>query len=106
MSLLWWKLFDTGSEFFDQFENPTVYEFKYGEKKIKNWKNNISLEGFFLQKPLQELIPYIQYAGENLKEFSRMTEKVTHQHLDNLSAMLSEEQKMILQEKLKLSPAL
>lgn len=92
--------------FFDQNENPNVYEFKYGEKKIRAWKKDTTLTDFFLQKPLLELIPYLQYAGENLEQFSRMTEKVTHQHLDNLFPLLSDEQKMTLQDKLRLSPAL
>lgn len=92
--------------FFDQKENPYTYEFKYGENKIKFWKKNTKLTDFFLQKPLLELIPYLQHAGENLEQFSQMTEKVTHQHLDNLLPLLSEEQKMILQGKLGSSLAL
>ncbi len=92
--------------FFDQTENPTVYEFKYGENKIKAWKKTTSLEDFFLSKPLLELIPYLQSAGENLKTFSQMTEKVTQQQLDSLLPLLSEEQKTILLGRSKLSPAL
>lgn len=91
--------------FFDQKENPYVYEFKYGENKIKFWKKNTSLTDFFLQKPLMELIPYLQFAGENLKQFSEMTEKTNKQHLDKILALLSEEQKMTLLNKLNLSPA-
>ncbi len=92
--------------YFDQHENPYTYEFKYGENKIRFWKKTTSLTDFFLQKPLLELIPYLQHAGENLEQFSQMTQKVTHQHLDNLLPLLSEEQKMILQGNLGLSPAL
>jgi len=85
--------------FFDQHENPYTYEFKYGENKIRFWKKNAGLTDFFLQKPLLELIPYLQYAGENLETFSQMTEKVIHQQLDNLSPLLSEQQRMILQNR-------
>ena len=85
--------------FFDQFENPYVYEFKYGMNKIKAWKKETSLEDFFLQKPLLELIPYLEFAGENLKQYSEMTEKVNQQHLDKILPMLSEVQKMTLQSK-------
>lgn len=92
--------------FFDEKENPYSYEFKYGENKIRFWKKNTSLTDFFLQKPLKTLIPYLEYAGENLLMFSQMTEKVTHQHLDSLLPLLSEEQKMILQSKSELSPVL
>jgi hypothetical protein len=79
--------------FFDQNENPTVYEFKYGENKIKAWKKNTSLTDFFLSKPLRELIPYLEHAGINLEQFSRMIEKESAQHSKNISAMLSGEQK-------------
>lgn len=92
--------------FFDQHENPITYEFKYGENKIRSWKKNTALKDFFLSKPLLELIPYLQFAGENLEQFSQMTEEVTHQHLDNLLPLLSESQKMILNGKKTLSPAL
>lgn len=85
--------------FFDQSENPYVYEFKYGVNKIKAWKKETTLEDFFLQKPLVELIPYLQFAGENLKQFSEMTEKTNQQHLDKILPMLSDIQKMTLQGK-------
>jgi len=88
--------------FFDQKENPEVYEFKYGENKIKAWKKNTELTDFFLSKPLQELIPYLKYAGENLLQFSRMTEKVSKEHLANISAMLSDEQRTLLQNRFSL----
>jgi hypothetical protein len=82
--------------FFDQFENPQVYEFKYGEKKIAFWKKSTSLTDFFLTMPLMELIPYLKHAAENLQQFSEMTQKNTQEHLDNLLPMLSSEQKTTL----------
>lgn len=82
--------------FFDQFENPNVYEFKYGEKKIAFWKKSTTLTDFFLQMPLMELIPYLKHAGENLVQFSEMTERSTKEHLDNLLPFLSNEQKTTL----------
>jgi hypothetical protein len=91
--------------FFDQHENPYVYEFKYGENKIKFWKKNTTLVDFFLQKPIVELIPYLEYAGENLQQFSEMTEKANQEHLDKILPMLSEEQKMILLGKFNSSAA-
>jgi hypothetical protein len=92
--------------FFDQFENPYVYEFKYGENKIRSWKKTTTLTDFFLQKPLLELIPYLQFAGENLEQFSQMTKEATQQHLDKIYPLLSDEQKTILQSKLNSSAAL
>ena len=92
--------------FFDQHENPLVYEFKYGENKIKFWKKSTTLTDFFLQRPLLELIPYLQYAAENLETFSQMISKSNQEHSDRILGMLSEEQKMIFRDKLNLSPAL
>lgn len=92
--------------FFDQHENPYTYEFGYGEKKIKHWKKTTELTDFFLQKPVMELIPYLQHAGENLEQFSQMTQKVTKQHIESILPHLSKELKMILQGKLNSSPAL
>ena len=85
--------------FFDQHENPLVYEFKYGENKIKFWKKNTTLADFFLQKPLLELIPYLEFAGENLEQFSQMTRKANQEHLDRILPLLSDVQKTILQNK-------
>lgn len=85
--------------FFDQFENPETYEFKYGENKIKAWKKNTSLTDFFLSKPLQELIPYLKHSGQNLAQFSQMTQRATNEHWDNISAMLSDEQKTLFQNR-------
>lgn len=76
--------------FFDQYENPYTYEFKYGENKIKAWKKNTTLTDFFLQKPLLELIPYLQYAGENLEQFSAMATKINQQHSSKILEMLSD----------------
>jgi len=87
--------------FFDQTENPRVYEFKYGESKIFFWKKNTELHDFFLSSPLKSLIPYLEVAGENLQMFSEMTQKANHQHLEDLLPMLSEIQKQTLQNKSK-----
>ncbi len=86
--------------FFDQHENPNVYEFKYGEGKIRHWKKESTLADFFLSKPLKTLIPYLQYAEKNLEEFSQMINKETEQHSKKILSMLSEEQKRIFNGKL------
>lgn len=33
--------------FFDQHENPVIYEFKYAVEKINRWKEETTLKGFF-----------------------------------------------------------
>jgi hypothetical protein len=90
--------------YFDQHESPEVYEWEYGKKKIDFWKKNSSLKDFFLQKPLQELIPYLRYAGENLETFSRMMQDVNDHHWGKVLGNLSEKQKTILNDKRGSSP--
>lgn len=87
--------------FFDQFENPAVYEFKYGAAKIKHWKKETKLEDFFLSRPLRTLIPYLIHADENLKQFSLMTEKAAELSLETISPLLSDEQKTTYLNRLK-----
>jgi hypothetical protein len=90
--------------YFDQNESPEAYEWEYGRRKIDYWKKNSSLTDFFLQKPLQELIPYLKFAGENLETFSKLTEDHAKSHLDNLQSNLSADQKMTLNGKKDSSP--
>jgi hypothetical protein len=73
--------------FFDKDESPEVYDWQYGKAKIEFWKKHASLTDFFLQMPLQELIPYLKFAGENLQTYSRIVADVNKIHSDKLSAM-------------------
>jgi hypothetical protein len=73
--------------YFDQDESPEVYEWEYGKKKIAYWKENTTLKDFFLSRPLRQLIPYLDFADENLETFSRMIEDVNQIHSDNLSGI-------------------
>lgn len=75
--------------FFDKEESPEVYEWEHGKKKIAFWKEHASLTDFFLQLPLKELIPYLQYAGENLETFSKMIQEVNVLHSARVSEVLS-----------------
>lgn len=76
--------------FFDQTENPQVYEFKYGENKIRAWKKNVDVNAFFLSQPLRRLIPYLESAGENLEQFSAMAERTVNRHTARISQLLSD----------------
>lgn len=75
--------------FFDQHEKPEVYEYEYARKKIAYWKEAVSMKAFFSQKPLRDLIPYLEFAGENLETFSQMVEDKNKVHLANLSRQSS-----------------
>lgn len=90
--------------FFDQDENPAVYEWDYCKKKIEHWKKNTTLTDFFLQQPLKELIPYLEHAGENLEMYSRLIEGRNDQHLASLHGILSGEQRMTSNAKRDTSP--
>lgn len=73
--------------FFDQNESPVVYDHEYGRQKIVWWKEVTSLKDFFMQKPMLELIPYLNYVGENLETFSQMITDERHRHLETLSSV-------------------
>jgi hypothetical protein len=70
--------------FFDQHENPLVYEYEYGKEKIASWKKETTLRDFFLQKPIMELIPYLQYAAENLEAYDGLVKQINKVHLQSI----------------------
>jgi hypothetical protein len=71
--------------YFDDTENPEVYEFGYGAKKIEFWKKNASVKDFFLQKPIVELLPFLKDVGENIEIFHGMMQDVNRYHSESLS---------------------
>jgi hypothetical protein len=90
--------------FFDEKESPTNYEFPYGQKKIDHWKKHSDVHDFFLQRPMLELMPFLNDVGENLNTFHGMMQTVNQYHLGSLSEHLSEEQKIALNIKSESSP--
>jgi len=78
--------------FFDKTENPVTYEYDYNAKKIEFWKEHGGND-FFLQKPLRELIPFLQAFEENVETYLSMMGKITKQHLEEISSHLSPRQK-------------
>jgi hypothetical protein len=91
--------------FFDQDESPETYEWEHAKKKIEYWKQSTTLKDFFLSKPLKELIPYLEFAGENLETFSQMIQDINKVHSENLSAISSGSSKTISNAKKDLSQA-
>ncbi len=85
--------------YFDKHENPEDYEFEYGAKKIAFWKEHETVESFFLQKPLQELLPFLKEAGENISTYQQMVSTTKNQHLVKILENLSDEQKKQLMPK-------
>lgn len=70
--------------YFDENEDPRVYDFDYNRKKIDIWKRNMSIGDFFLSRPILELAPYLKDSGVNLEEYTKMAEAIKAQHLANL----------------------
>lgn len=61
--------------FVDKDEPLTRYDYKYNEKKIKNWKENAG-DSFFLSMPLKKLIPFLMKSGDTSLMYLSIVEKV------------------------------
>ncbi len=77
--------------FFDETEDPRVYNYKYNYKKIDSWKEHKSAKDFFLQQPIVTLLPFLKEHGENLNIYSMAVQKVNKIHLESLQAILLEQ---------------
>jgi hypothetical protein len=66
--------------FFDKNENPAVYEPDYSRAKIEFWKKHRGAADFFLQKPLRELIPFLNMSGDDLKASLEVAAKIRQVH--------------------------
>jgi len=71
--------------YFDENENPSLYDAEYCNKKIEFWKKNKEVADFFLQKPLTELLPYLRNVDFNLSEYSTVNEALNKLHSERLS---------------------
>lgn len=78
--------------YFDSKENPAIYEAEYCAKKIEFWKSHKGTADFFLQKPLKELIPYLESVDFDLNEYSKVQTELNRLHLERLSAFASKKQ--------------
>lgn len=75
--------------YFDKSEDPTTYDFKYNDEKIKRWKSEFKEGSFFLLKPIKDLVPFLAESQLNLKTYLEMWEKVEKVHLEGVSLQLS-----------------
>lgn len=89
--------------FFDKEENPETYEFPHNDEKIKFWKQHAG-SSFFLQVPVQVLIPFLKQYDENVETYVGMMEKINKSHLESLSEDLSPQLKATLKILKDLSP--
>ncbi|MCM1034947.1 MAG: hypothetical protein NC229_08535 [Bacteroides sp.] len=66
--------------FFDKTENPSVYEPDYAERKIAKWRKDKGVRDFFMQKPLLELMPFLQSVDTDLDIYSQMCQELNKIH--------------------------
>ncbi|MCL1933529.1 MAG: hypothetical protein FWF53_06950 [Candidatus Azobacteroides sp.] len=71
--------------YFDENENPSLYDGEYCREKIGFWKKNKEVADFFLQQPLTELLPYLKNADFNLNEYSTANGELNRIHSERLS---------------------
>lgn len=81
--------------FFDETESPYDFDYNYAMTKIERWKKE-PVESFFLQTPLESLIPSTLLSEENLKSYMKVAREIDKEHyqtiLDATSQVLSESQ--------------
>lgn len=75
--------------YFDESENPYKYDFKYGREKIEKWKKDMSVDAFFLQTPLQKLIPSLVTSDGSLATYSQIETRAAKYYHDSLTTVLS-----------------
>ncbi|HMX02956.1 MAG TPA: hypothetical protein PJ995_21645 [Cyclobacteriaceae bacterium] len=79
--------------FFDKTESPFIYDSEYAKKKIAHWKKHDDVNDFFLQQPLQKLIPFLRSPEINLQTYSEVMEKLNRIHWEEVLHLLSLKQK-------------
>lgn len=62
--------------FFDKSEKPNIYEHDYALKKIERWKKDSSAKDFFLQRPLQELMPFLRNVGPDIDIYTQLNREL------------------------------
>jgi hypothetical protein len=74
-------------------ENPYKYDYEFAEKKIKHWKQDKDIEGFFLKTPLRDYLPSFDGLQTNIRRYTVDQRKVMLQTLKSHLSMLSEKSK-------------
>lgn len=78
--------------FFDQDENPEIYEWKHNQEKMALWKSLPDANLFFSAVPIRTCLPYIDAAGDNLPDFNNLMEQRGRTELSYFQSFLSSEQ--------------
>lgn len=74
--------------YFDETENPYIYDASKGREKIKIWKEDKNIADFFLQMPIHALIPSNLLHPNSLATYTTIQrnqlKQMLNQHLDSL----------------------
>lgn len=83
--------------YFDETENPAVYEPEYGAKKIERWRKDMKVSDFFMQKPLKELMPFLKNVVGDFDAFFLLNQELnkTHSHLTRLIGSIKDKTPMM-----------
>lgn len=79
--------------FFDNTESPTKYDYKYGQKKIKEWKKHSDVNDFFLQLPILKLVPFLEGCEINFPAYLKVVAGLNQSHLESIITNISDEMK-------------
>lgn len=75
--------------YFDKNENPVLYDADYNLKKIAFWKKHRGVKDFFLQTPVNELIPFLNMSDFDLESYSKLNEGLNKIHSERLRTLIS-----------------
>jgi len=75
--------------FFDDSENPYMFDRKYNKKKVDLWKKDPEVLSFFLQTPLKDLIPYLDSQKASLVTYSGVVKELNTIHFKEVLKHLS-----------------
>jgi hypothetical protein len=78
--------------YFDKSENPYKYDMKYGQEKIKKWKE-ADIGDFFLQTPIRELLPWENISEGDLKNYASIITEIKKRQLSKVSSPISSDKK-------------
>jgi hypothetical protein len=78
--------------FFDKKENPCLYDADYNLQKIAFWRQHKGVKDFFLQMPVQELMPFLRNSDFDLETYSVVNEQLNQLHSERLRLLNSKRQ--------------
>jgi len=78
---------------FDTTENPHEYDFKYGQEKIARFKKASEKDAFFLIKLFKITVGSPNMSDQDLLTYMEVGSRITQEHLEVISTILSKNTK-------------